>query len=54
MEINDKVHLTSYADLIQIIVYGEDEGIVADLTPEDALKLAALLQHHAARVLLEK
>ncbi|QIS79373.1 hypothetical protein HWD31_gp23 [Pantoea phage vB_PagM_SSEM1] len=54
MEISDKVSLTSYANLIQIVVFGDDDGIVANLSTEDALKLAALLQHHATRIMLEE
>lgn len=54
MKVNDRVSFSSYADLIRVYTYNEDEGIVADLSPQEALVLAALLTQAATRILTEK
>lgn len=54
MEVNDKVSFNSYADLIEICTYNDDEGIIAGLSPQEVLVLAALLTQAATRILAEK
>lgn len=54
MQINKSINFASYCDIIKICTYNEDEGIVAEMSPQEALVLAALLQQAATRILLEK
>jgi hypothetical protein len=54
MEINEKISFNSYADLIEICAYNEDEGIIASMSPQEALVLAAVLTKSATRILTEK
>lgn len=54
MQINERINFASYCDVIKICTYSEDDGIVAEMSPQEALVLAALLQQAATRILLEK
>lgn len=51
MKVSENISFVSYCDEIKICVYGKDDGLVADMTPKEALVLSALLQEAALRII---